>query len=116
MARDGGEPGWEPDYRFSLANERTLLAWIRTAFGLVALGVPLAGGIHGMTLPHWHREIGLTAIALSVLIAPAAYRNWRRAQLAMRLGVRLPRDPLPAVLAMGVAVVFAATLVGAALT
>lgn len=113
MARD--EPGYEPDYRFSLANERTLLAWIRTAFGLVALGVPLAGGIRGITLPHWHHEIGLAAIALGALIAPAAYRNWRRAQLAMRLGVCLPRDPLPAVLATVVAVMLAATLVGAAL-
>jgi putative membrane protein len=114
MARD--EPGYEPDYRFSLANERTLLAWIRTAFGLIALGVPLAGGIHGVTLPRWHREIGLAAIALSVVIAPAAYRNWRRAQLAMRLGVRLPRDPLPAILATGVAVLFTITLVSVALT
>jgi putative membrane protein len=114
VARD--EPGYEPDYRFSLANERTLLAWIRTAFGLIALGVPLAGGIHGVTLPRWHREIGLGAIALSVMIAPAAYRNWRRAQLAMRLGVRLPRDPLPVILAAGVAVLFAVTLVSMVLT
>ncbi len=114
MGRD--EPGYEPDYRFSLANERTLLAWIRTSFGLVALGLPLAGGIHGVRLPSWHHEIGLAAIALSVMIAPAAYRNWRRAQLAMRLGVRLPRDPLPVVLAGGVAVLFAVTLVNAVVT
>ena len=110
------EPGYEPDYRFSLANERTLLAWIRTSFALVALGVPLAGGIHGVTLPRWHREIGLAAIALSVMIAPAAYRNWRRAQLAMRLGIRLPRDPLPVMLVTGVAVLFTVTLVGVVLT
>jgi inner membrane protein YidH len=114
MART--EPGTEPDYRFSLANERTLLAWIRTAFALIALGVPLAGGIRGVTLPRWHHAIGLAAIALSILIAPAAYRNWRRAQLAMRLGVRLPRDPLPAMLATGVAVLFAVTLVGMVVT
>jgi putative membrane protein len=114
MAR--AEPGTEPDYRFSLANERTLLAWIQVAFGLMALGVPLAGGVHGVRLPRWHHEIGLTAIALAVLIAPAAYRHWRRTQLAMRLGVRLPRDPLPVMLAAGVAVLFAITLVGMVLT
>ena len=34
----GDEPG-EPDYRFSLANERTFLAWIRTALGLMAAGI-----------------------------------------------------------------------------
>jgi putative membrane protein len=110
MARD--EPGYEPDYRFSLANERTLLAWIRTSFGLIALGVPLAGGVHGLTLPRWHSEIGLGAIALSLLIIVAAFRNWRRAQVAMRLGVGLPRNMLPAVLAGGVGVLTAATLLG----
>jgi putative membrane protein len=114
MARD--EPGYEPDYRFSLANERTLLSWIQTAFGLLALGLPLAGGIHGVSLPRWHHEIGLAAIALSVTIVPFAYRNWRRAQLAMRLGIRLPRDPLPVILASGVAVLLATTLVSAVMT
>jgi putative membrane protein len=114
MARE--EPGYEPDYRFSLANERTLLSWIQTAFGLLALGLPLAGGIHGVSLPRWHHEIGLAAITLSLLIVPAAYRNWRRAQLAMRLGVRLPRDPLPVILASGVGVLLATTLVSAVLT
>ena len=114
MART--EPGYEPDYRFSLANERTLLAWIQTAFGLLALGLPLAGGIHGVRLPLWHHEIGLGAIALSVMIVPAAYRNWRRAQLAMRLGVRLPRDPLPVILAAGVGALLVTTLVSVAMT
>ena len=33
--------GTEPDARFSLANERTFLAWIRTSFALVAAGVAL---------------------------------------------------------------------------
>jgi putative membrane protein len=114
MART--EPGYEPDYRFSLANERTLLAWIQTAFGLLALGLPLAGGIHGVRLPLWHHEIGMGAIALSVMIVPAAYRNWRRAQLAMRLGVRLPRDPLPMILAAGVGALLVTTLVSVAMT
>ena len=33
--------GEEPDYRFTLANERTFLAWIRTALALIAGGVAL---------------------------------------------------------------------------
>ena len=33
--------GEAPDYRFSLANERTFLAWIRTALGFLAAGVAL---------------------------------------------------------------------------
>lgn len=106
------EPGYEPDYRFSLANERTLLAWLRTSFALVALGVPLASGIRGLVLPRWHREIGLGAIVLGLLIVAAAFRNWRRAQLAMRLGVGLPRNPLPAILAAGITVLAAVTAIG----
>lgn len=31
----------EPDYRFTLANERTFLAWQRTALGLLAAAVAL---------------------------------------------------------------------------
>ena len=40
-------PGWvydegeEPDPRFSFANERTFLAWVRTSLGLLAAGVAL---------------------------------------------------------------------------
>ena len=33
------EEGEEPDYRFTLANERTFLAWLRTALALIAGGV-----------------------------------------------------------------------------
>lgn len=33
--------GSDPDPRFSLANERTLLAWIRTSLAFLALGVAL---------------------------------------------------------------------------
>ena len=34
--------GHEPDYRFTLANERTFLAWIRTSLGLMAVGLAVA--------------------------------------------------------------------------
>lgn len=33
--------GDEPDARFSLANERTFLSWIRTGLGLVGAGVAI---------------------------------------------------------------------------
>ena len=41
-------PSPHPDYRFTLANERTLLAWLRTGLALVAtgLGTAVAGYLH----------------------------------------------------------------------
>ena len=41
------EPSWrqqgkEPDYRFSLANERTFLAWIRTGIAFMGFGFVVA--------------------------------------------------------------------------
>jgi putative membrane protein len=35
----------EPDVRFSYANERTFLAWIRTSLGLVTAGLPISIGV-----------------------------------------------------------------------
>ncbi len=46
--------GEAPDYRFSLANERTFLAWIRTALGFLAAG---AGSIS------WRRILPLRLFA-----------------------------------------------------
>ena len=37
------DQGTEPDPRFSLANERTFLAWFRTGITLLALGIAAAG-------------------------------------------------------------------------
>ena len=44
-------PAREPDYRFSFANERTFLAWARTALALLAGGVAL--DVISLSVPHW---------------------------------------------------------------
>jgi putative membrane protein len=89
------EPKWrqegaEPDYRFSLANERTFLAWIRTALALLAGGVLLDQFSTRLT-PHG------VVLALSVMLAVLAtvlcgmsYRRWRANEIAMRHARRLP--------------------------
>jgi putative membrane protein len=43
----------EPDPRFSLANERTALAWMRTALALVAAGVGVISITSLGTVPQW---------------------------------------------------------------
>jgi uncharacterized membrane protein YidH (DUF202 family) len=44
------EVGQHPDYRFTLANERIFLAWIRTSLALVA------GGIAVVRLGPWRSQ------------------------------------------------------------
>ncbi|KAA0114425.1 YidH family protein [Mycolicibacterium sp. P9-22] len=82
----------EPDYRFTLANERTFLAWIRTGLALLAAGV-IIGELLVTPGPHG-RELALLAILCTVtaaVISVAAFRRWRRVQEAMARHQPLPR-------------------------
>jgi putative membrane protein len=55
----------EPDYRFTLANERTFLAWIRTALGLVAGGIAV-GQLYAVgAAPIVHTAIGAVCAVLA---------------------------------------------------
>ncbi len=82
--------GEEPDPRFSFANERTFLAWIRTALALLAAGVALDAIT--LDIPD---GLQLTLAAVFILLglacAVAAWLRWARAERAMRR-----REPLPA--------------------
>lgn len=109
------EPRWrregeEPDYRFSLANERTFLAWIRTALALLAGGVLLD---QFSTKLGPHIVVVFLAIALSLLAAllcAMAYARWRANEIAMRHARRLPGTMAIALIAasiLGVAAVIA---------
>jgi putative membrane protein len=94
--------GDEPDYRFTLANERTFLAWIRTALALAAGGlgaVSLLPDVAGSEL------LGLALLLLSFLTAASAYRRWAYNERSMRLGEPLPPSRLPLVMALGTAIV-----------
>ena len=82
--------GAEPDYRFTLANERTFLAWVRTALAVLAGGIVLDQfSAHMEPKP----VLGVVAIALSLLAAGMggfAYFRWQGNEIAMR-----HRSPLP---------------------
>ena len=94
--------GDEPDYRFSLANERTFLAWIRTALALAAGGL---GALH--LIPHVYGSelLGISLLALSLATAGTAYRRWTLNEISMRLGRPLPVSRLPQVMAVGTTMV-----------
>jgi putative membrane protein len=94
----------EPDPRFILANERTFLAWSRTALALVAAGlaiVQLLPPFHGV--PLGRHVLGIPLIVLGAVVAVAAYVEMTRNEAAMRRGDPLPRSVLPRLLTITIA-------------
>jgi putative membrane protein len=101
----GLDEGTEPDPRFTFANERTFLAWSRTALALIVAGlgiVQLLPPFHGV--PIGRHLLGIPLIVLGGVLAVVAYAEWTRSQRALRLGQPLPRSALPWVLATTIAV------------
>ncbi|THA27165.1 DUF202 domain-containing protein [Streptomyces sp. RKND-216] len=95
--------GRTPDYRFSLANERTFLAWIRTALALVAGGIAVDQFLTGMS---WgaRTAIALALLAGGGLCALRAVNHWVRCERAMRRGEDLPASRFPVLLSLATAV------------
>lgn len=92
--------GEEPDPRFSLANERTFLAWIRTSLALSAggvaleaLAVPIAAGLR--------LACSLLLVGLGVLGAIQSWWGWVATERAMRQGQPLPSSRLSPFIALG---------------
>jgi putative membrane protein len=95
----------EPDYRFTMANERTFLAWQRTALGLLAAAVALVQLVPEMTVPGARRLLGIGLAVLAILTSGMGLLRWQQADHAMRRGDPLPRHPSPVYLAVGLSVV-----------
>ncbi len=105
-AREAADPeGREPDLQLSFANERTFLAWERTALGLITAGLAITQLLPSFDFPGGRRLLGLPLIALGVVIAAVSYWEWHHNQEAMRHDRPLPRSWLPLVVAIVVAVV-----------
>ena len=97
-------PGEEPEERFTLANERTFLAWIRTALALIG------GGLAAAQLLEFQTEVArllvaLPPIALGALLALTSFRRWEANQRALRLREPLPTGGPTRLLAAGVGAV-----------
>lgn len=82
--------GEAPDYRFSLANERTFLAWIRTALGFLAAGVGLDQLAPDLATPLIREVVSLLLCLFSGAMALYGYLRWLRNEKAMRLKQDLP--------------------------
>ncbi|GIJ07024.1 membrane protein [Micromonospora andamanensis] len=92
--------GNTPDYRFSLANERTFLAWLRTGLALIAGGLAAAQFLPTLSLVHLREAIAVVLLLLGGVVAIRAVDHWARTERAIRLGEELPASRFPAVLAL----------------
>ncbi len=103
--------GTDPDYRFTLANERTFLAWLRTGLALLAGAIALASLVHDFGPRSLRIAITVFLLILSVTVVVGAYVRWDRTERALRENRSLPSDPLPRIIVAGVAIVVAAAAV-----
>jgi inner membrane protein YidH len=85
--RDGGH---EPDYRFTLANERTFLAWIRTALALLAGSVAIVQLVPHFAIPDARKGLGVLLAITSIAIVAHSGWRWYSVQQAMRRDAPLP--------------------------
>lgn len=105
------EVGEHPDYRFSLANERTFLAWVRTALALLAGGIAVVQIVPAFTIPAARHILGVILILIATAIAATSYTRWERRERAIRLGGPLPPSLLARLVGAGLAIVMVLALV-----
>lgn len=119
MSTPSAEPERTVDPRLFQANERTLLAWVRTGLGLIAFGFVLErvdGWLCAMAPADvavarsagtaW---IGVGFVVLGFLANSLAILRFVRSRRALRIGAALPTDLFPIAFAAGL------TMLGAAL-
>ena len=94
----------EPDYRFTFANERTFLAWVRTSLALDAAGMAVIGFLPPSEIPFVREALALSLLGLGTILAMAALRQWDRNRAALRRDMPLPPSALLHVLTGGVVI------------
>lgn len=105
------ESGDEPDPRFSLANERTFLAWIRTSLAFFAASVALSA--FTLPMPTWLLLTGsIVLIVTGLLAAGQAWLGWARSEQALRKGDALPAPAVAPLLTVGIVVVAVLLTIG----
>jgi putative membrane protein len=103
------------DYRFSLANERTFLSWIRTALALLAGGIAAAKALN-FEHETWRWLVATPPIVAGALLAADAPARWHRYEQAMRAGRALPaRRGTAVALGLGLAAYGALALIATVL-
>jgi|SRR5690349_3314679 putative membrane protein len=83
----------EPDYRFTLANERTFLAWVRTSLAFLAGGLAVSELVDGSA--PLRRTVAIALVLIGAVGPVLAHRRWASSEAAMRAGDPLPVSALP---------------------
>ena len=99
--------GDEPDPRFTLANERTFLAWIRTSLALLAGGIAVEAFTSDLFIPEVRKTVAILLLVLAMVIGAGAFFRWLNVERAMRQKAPLPLPMIAPILAVGGAVVAA---------
>lgn len=97
--------GSEPDPRFTLANERTFLAWIRTSLALLAGGVAVEAFMGDFFGPELRKSVSVLLLVLALLIGGGSFFRWLNVERSMRHKSPLPLPWVAPLLAVGAAVV-----------
>ncbi|HEY8753154.1 MAG TPA: DUF202 domain-containing protein [Arthrobacter sp.] len=103
--------GTEPDPRFTLANERTFLAWIRTALALLAGGIAIEAFTSDLFLEPVRKSLAVLLLLLGMLLSGGAAVRWIRVERSMRNKTPLPLPLIVPLLAGAGALAAAVVLV-----
>jgi putative membrane protein len=103
--------GTEPDPRFTLANERTFLAWIRTSLALQAGGVAIEAFTGDLFLEPVRKGLAVLLLLLGMLLSGGAAVRWIRVERSMRNKTPLPLPLIVPLLAGAGALAAAVVLV-----
>ena len=92
MADVAPEPPDRPDERFTLASERTFLAWLRTSLGLLAGGIAMVHLVPEFSTEWVRMLLGLVLILLAAGAPIAGLRRWIQVRRALESGAPMPEE------------------------
>jgi putative membrane protein len=93
--------GTEPDARFTLANERTFLAWIRTSLAFLGGGIALEAFARELFAAPLRQGLSIFIICIGMLVSFGAAFRWVRIEASIRHGRPIPLPLIVPLLGFG---------------